>query len=336
MSNGQSPILFIFKSFYIYQPEEQPIVPPLLSTGLKTSARLVVDMLNAHGIYAVLAEAKDQNSIQDLVTKYDAKRVILEAIWVTPQKMQELADANLTVYWTVRVHSEIPFLANEGMSLTWLSAYSKLGIEIAFNSMQTVEDYSIVGNSVYLPNYYPPRQPRELTRWSDVLNIGCFGSIRPMKNQLIQAFAALRYARWRNMPLVFHMNGVRVEQSGANNLKNIKALFAETNQTLALHPWMGHKEFLALVSRMDICLCVSLSESFCIVAADAVSMGVPVVASRAISWMPSSSHAQVDSVASIVYAMQRVSRSTIKHNTKALHAFATKSVSAWKTWVEFP
>ena len=30
-------VLFMYKSFYIYQQDEQPIVPPLFSTGLKLS-----------------------------------------------------------------------------------------------------------------------------------------------------------------------------------------------------------------------------------------------------------------------------------------------------------
>lgn len=330
-----SETLFIYKSFYIYQNDEQPIVPPLFSTGLKLSAQLVVDMLTAEGFNVRLVEAKDQNSIQALISMYEPERVVLEAIWVTPGKMQELVAANPNVKWVVRVHSELTFLANEGMALAWLSAYMKLGVEISFNSLQTVNDFTVMGKSSYLPNYYPPCHLRPPLPDSEILNIGCFGSIRPLKNQLIQAFAAIAYSDKFRKKLIFNMNGARVEQSGANNLKNIQALFAATGKSLALHSWHNHNDFLKLVATMDICLCVSLSESFCLTAADAVSQGVPLVGSEAISWLPLEAQAPMDSVSGIVRVMERAnSHRFVKRNLKALQSFSSKSVSIWKEWME--
>lgn len=334
MASKQDLILFIYKTFYVYQYEDQPpIVPPLLSTGLKTSAEFVVNMLLAEGIRAKLVEAKDQNSIQALVTQYQPTKVILEAIWVTPVKMQELVAANPKVRWTVRVHSQLPFLSNEGMAIGWIDAYMKLGVEIAFNSLQTVQDFRVMGKSEYLPNYYPLRKPRSCDPPKDPLNIGCFGSIRPLKNQLIQAFAAVKYAADHGKKLRFHMNGARVEQSGANNLKNIKAFFAATGQELVLHQWLAHEEFLELIAEMDIVLQVSLSESFCIVASDAVSMGVPMVGSEAIGWLPSWSQAKVDSVKSIVSAMERANIIGVWLNHEALKEYLENTVDIWNAWV---
>ncbi len=325
--------LFIYKTFYIYQQEEQPIVPPLLSTGLKTSAQFVVDMLLREGHRAKLVEAKDQNSVQSLVTQYQPARVVLEAIWITPQKMQDLVAANPTVKWTVRVHSCIPFLANEGMAISWLGAYSKIGVQISFNSFQTARDYPVVNPCVYLPNYYPLRKPRKHTPYGHHLNVGCFGSIRPLKNQLIQALAAIIYGTGSGHELIFHMNGARIEQSGTNNLKNITALFAETGYKLKLHPWMPHEDFLELIAEMNICLQVSLTESFNIVSADAVSMGVPLVGSKAISWLPRRSQAPVDSAEGIAEAMARADSTSVAMNHEALENYLTSSVSAWLEWL---
>jgi hypothetical protein len=165
--------------------------------------------------------------------------------------------------------------------------------------------------------------------------VGCFGAIRPLKNQLIQAFAAIRFAQRKKKKLVFHMNGSRIEQNGSSNLKNIQALFAATGETLELHPWMEHEEFLELVASMDICLQVSLSESFNITSADAVSMGVPLVGSEAISWLPERSQADVNSAESICEAMGREGAITVTMNHYALKSYLAHTVKAWNRWVNW-
>ena len=249
--------------------------------------------------------------------------------------MQELVAANIGVRWTVRVHSELPFLANEGMAIGWLAEYAKLGVEIAFNSAQTVSDYSVVGRSAYLPNYYPLGEKRKNTPPDSILNIGCFGSIRPLKNQLIQAVAAIAYARRMGKQLRFHMNGARVEQMGSNNLKNIKALFfgCRPGEYLVLHPWLSHEAFMAMVAQMDICMQVSLSESFNIVAADAVSQEVPLVGSPAISWLPRQSQADPASAGDIEEKLASAGYFNTRRNYQALESYLERSTTAWLKWV---
>lgn len=321
--------LFIVKKSYHYEGEQQ------VSSGLRTSARFIVDMLCAQGYNAKLVEAIDGNSIDRLVAENGPSRVVIEAIWVTPQKMAELQRLWPDVSWTVRVHSEIAFLSNEGNAIAWLAAYVNQGIEVAFNSEQAGEDFSFVFGVGYLPNYYPRRNPRVKSPASGTVNVGCFGAIRPLKNQLIQAFAAIAYADKNEKNLVFHVNGSRIEQSGSSNLRNIEALFSASGHTLVLHPWMRHEDFLRLVAVMDICMAVSLSETFCITAADAVSLSVPLVGSKAISWLPSESQAPVDSVAGIAETMEGItSHHAVERNLHALDKFSKKSVLAWRDWVK--
>ena len=119
-----------------------------------------------------------------------------------------------------------------------------------------------------------------------VIDIGCFGAIRPMKNNYQQALAAIEFAERKGKRLRFHVNSSRVEQSGDNVLKNLKALFENSPHDLVEHPWMKHREFLHTASKMDIGMQVSFSESFNIVTADFVTAGVPIVASDDIEWMP--------------------------------------------------
>jgi len=320
--------LFIIKKFYDYDGSKQ------VSNGLKSSARFVVDMLLSEGFRAAIAEADDMNCIDRIVTQYRPKKVVIEALWVTPAKFAELKKLHPSIEWTVRIHSEIPFLANEGIAIEWIVEYFAQDVAIAFNSGETAQDFQLLGVPVYLPNYYPQRKPRPIKFVTNTLNVGCFGAIRPMKNQLIQAFAAISFAEQQGCRLVFHMNGSRVEQQGSNALRQIAALFKATHHGLVIHPWLDHDDFLELVGSMDICLQASLTESFNIVSADAVSMGVPLVGSDAISWLPKRSKAKADSMQSIVAAMGRADQSMVHMNQDALERFLEDSKDVWTVWME--
>ena len=319
-------ILFIVKKFHGSGG------PGYKSSGLGTSSLFAVELLLKEGHKARLVSAVDGNCIDRLVSENRPTRVVLEAVWVTPSKLQELMRLHPRVKWTIRVHSEIPFLANEGTVVGWLVEYLKLGAEIAFNSAQTVADFSVLGKSAYLPNYYPLRKLRHHKKPSDHLNIGCFGAVRPLKNQLIQAFAAVQYARERGKGLFFHMNGSRIEQNGDNNLKQIQALLEATNQKLVLHPWLDHEDFLDLVADMDMCLQVSLSESFNITSADAISMGVPLVGSSAINWLPKRTQAQPNSVQSIVNVMNQADYTSVVLNHASLEHYVENTTRVWNDW----
>lgn len=322
--------LFILKKFHGYgSGASHPT-----SNGLRKSAMFVVDMLRCLGYRAELEIAIDGNSIDRIVTEYRPARVVIEAIWVTPAKMEELIRLHPRVRWTVRIHSETPFLANEGTAVAWIAGYMALGIDVGFNSCDTADDFRILGETSYLPNYYPICEPRPYFRHGREINVGCFGAIRPLKNQLIQAMGAVRFAKLHKLNLTFHINGSRLEQSGENNLKNIKALFQATGYKLEMHPWTEHHEFLELVGRMDICLQVSLSESFNIVSADAVSLGVPLIGSAAIGWLPKRSQADVSSSDRIAEAMGRAGRVMVWENHVSLKRYLHGSVSAWKDWIK--
>lgn len=303
-----------------------------ISNGLRNSAKFVVDMLLVEGKRAKLIEVVDSNSIDKVVHEEKPARVVLEAIWVTPAKMRELIRLHPLVKWTVRIHSETTFLAQEGMAIGWITEYLLMGVEVAFNSGDTTADFqhTFSGKITYLPNFYPLRKPRTRKHPNDNLDVGCFGAIRPLKNQLIQAMAALIYARKIGKNLRFHINGNRSEMNGDNNLKNIKALLGKH---VVLHPWMDHEEFLETICLMDICMNVSLTESFAIVSADAISMGVPLVGSSAIKWLPERSQAPVDSALGIVHTLGHADETMVWMNHHALTGYLKKAVDLWVDWI---
>lgn len=281
------------------------------SSGLLNSARFVVNMLKSQDVDANLVSVVDNNDIDREVTKYNPDVVVIEALWVVPEKFKVLTQLHPNVQWVVRVHSEVPFLAQEGVAIQWLFDYLKQdNVYVGFNSTRSLHDFMRISWSdklLYLPNYFPVHSHGKLKDKSPALHIGCFGAIRPLKNQLMQAMSAIRYADLLGKELKFHMNTARVE-GGHEVLKNIRSLFKETKHTLVEHGWLQHSRFQHLLARMDLSMCVSFSETFCLVAADSVSVGVPLVCSSEVPWSSKMSQASPTSMDSILDTMFRVSR----------------------------
>lgn len=315
-------LLFVSKHRHYHHHWNEPSAPghlgspKPLSSGLQNSVSFVVDMLNGLGIEAAHVEVVDANSIDREVTLYQPTHVFLEAFWCPPAKIDQLQPLHPRVQWIVRNHSETPFLSNEGIALEWIAGYLARGVEINCNSVRAYREMKVVahtfgasGNLVtYLPNFYPvPGHDSTIPRpqvENGAVHIGCFGAIRPLKNQLQQAVAAIAFADNERMRLRFHINGSRIEGKGDPILKNLRALFVGAKwHRLVEHPWSSHPDFLGIMAGMDMAMQVSFSETFNIVSADAVKMAVPVVASREVSWLGDYAMAAPDDARSIVRAL---------------------------------
>jgi len=278
-------ILFILKQFHLYGNYAQRP-----SSGLVNSARMVVDMLNSIGFTAALVEVNDNNDIDREVTGFRPTHVVIEALWVVPEKFAVLIPLHPTVRWWVRLHSEIPFLANEGMAMDWIWRYIQYPqVKVAVNSPRIHDDLLGVGiPTLLLPNYYRIDPDGHRVSCPDpgskILQVACFGAIRPLKNQLLQAMAAIRVANQRKQTLVFHVNGDRCEMEGENILKNLRALFAGGPHVLMEHAWQTHDALMAILRLVDVGMQVSFTETFDITAADMLAAGLPIVVSREIAW----------------------------------------------------
>lgn len=293
---------------------------PSCNGGLYNSALFVVQMLRASGVDAKLAQVCDNNDIDREVSQYRPTHVIIEALWVVPGKFKELIPLHSHVKWIIRCHSEIPFIAYEGVAIDWIIQYLAYpNVYVASNSSYGVRDFRAIAANAnwiwwpkhvedkvpYLPNYYPVFVPATKKLKSPFLNIGCFGAIRPLKNQLIQALAAVEFAHQEKKLLRLHVNA-RTEQGGQNVLENIRALVLSAGQELVEHTWETREQFLKSVSQTDIGMQVSFSETFDITAADTVSLGVPLVTSNEVTWSSSLCQAAPTNTASIVAKLHAV------------------------------
>lgn len=262
----------------------------LVSSGLLNSATFVNNMLVKNGIDSKIVEVIDNNGIDKEVHDFKPTHVIIEALWVVPSKFEILTKLHPEVKWIIRLHSEIPFLANEGIAFNWIYQYTQYkNVSISVNSNRIKSELDAILNkpTIYLPNFYPITKKNKLSNNKiGEIHIGCFGAIRPLKNQLMQAVSAIKFANEENLKLYFHINGTRIENNGDPVLKNIRDLFlGQEKHELVEHSWMEHDQFVELVQSMDICMQVSFSETYNIVTADAVNGLIPVVVSPELRWV---------------------------------------------------
>lgn len=323
-----------------------------VSTGLWNSARLIVEMLVKHGVEAKLVEVIDNNCIDREVTQYKPTHVIIEALWVIPEKFKVLTALHPKVKWNIRMHSELPFIANEGIAMKWLLSYLTYNnVTISCNSERFLnemrflvkERFNIEGDvsdSVwYTPNYYmPPNlnvEPSISLYDRDYVNVACFGAIRPLKNQLTQAVGALKFARSIGKKLHFHINIGRVETKGDPVLHNIRDLFSQLESEghkLVEHIWVPHSEFLNVIKDMDVGMQVSFTETFNIVSADIIACGVPLVTSSEVRWsVPTfvADPTDTNDIAEKLHIALSFECLNVYFNRKRLKSYSRKAAKAW-------
>lgn len=343
-------ILFILKERFDYS-SDVTTGQVNFATGLLNSTQYVVDMLNKNGVEAKLVMVKDNNSIDKEVTEYRPTDVIIEALWVVPSKFIQLSALHPSVKWYIHLHSDLPFLANEGVAMGWIAEYiENPSVMIIVNSKRLfrelrfilkhkddVEDDVVDENLIYLPNYYPTTTipVKDYTFSSDEINIACFGAIRPMKNQLTQAVAAVMFAEKVKKKVVFHINASRVEQRGEAVLRNIENFFdsiKEKGHRLVEHSWYNRDEFIALCSTMDLGMQCSFSETFNIVCADLVTSGVPTIGTTEIQWLGNIFTADpndTSDITDVLYKTYRVGKRNVEANFRGLTRHSEKAESIW-------
>ncbi len=123
------------------------------------------------------------------------------------------------VRWIVRNHSEMPFLANEGIALDWIPGYLRRGAEVMCDAPRAVEDVRALALAFglhdrlvsYGPDYDPLHAagPIAARARGYAFDVSCFGAVRPLKNHIAQALAAISFARAMRNGLRFHVSTSR-------------------------------------------------------------------------------------------------------------------------------
>lgn len=329
------------------------------SSGLMNSATFVSEMLISQKFDSKIVNVEDGNRIDKEVFLFKPNFVIIEAFWVTPEKLAELTRLYPRIVWVVRNHSEVPFLSNEGIAFEWILKYSNIqNVRIASNSERAVanlrdllrtklpgiKEYDLTQKTPYLPNFYALTgfggKPNIFDDTKDHIDIACFGAIRPLKNHVVQAVAAIKFAKILGKKLKFHVNGGRIEGKGEPILKNLENIFANDSRCeLVKHEWLPHDTFISVIKTMDMGMQVSFSETFNIVTADFVASHIPVVVSKEISWINSSYQADPTNIDDIVNRMHVAKHDAMgfffKHlNIHGLEKYNSSSIHYWNYFLK--
>lgn len=329
--------------------------------GLFNSATMTKDQLTKHlGIITDLKIVLDGNAIDREVFAFKPEVCVIEALWVTPEKLAEVAKLHPKVTFVVRIHSEVPFLANEAIAIDWIQKYYAIeNVVVAFNSKNAYNDFLLTFDTIpaYLPNIYeditidyPNVQDRLKFALGKMnfqkattgnykpkkIDVGCFGAIRPMKNQLFQAFVAIELGEILNKKINFHINASRKEHGGDPVLANLRSLFANKRHELVEHEWLEREDFLALVDKMDIGMQLSFNESFNIVTADFVAREIPIVVTDTIDWMPditqTSPANSVQALERMLYALHRPNKFAYQSQV-FLNRYIVQSIKVWQEYL---
>jgi len=283
-------VLFVLKDRFYNKTHSK-------SYGLINSSKQVAKYLESEGHVCKVVQVIDANYIDKEVFEFRPDVVIIEALWVSGDKMKELIEIKRYkhITWVVRIHSNIGFLSAETLALKYVNDYISLEKENLFVSCNNLGfnhnlskamnyKYTYLPNIIDLNFYHKEKNPH-----SHHIDVGCFGSLRILKNQCYQAMCAMEAADRLHKTLKFHITvDVNVDKYGGNNsvLKNLEELFKNSRHELIKHLWLEQDDFRHLIKKMDIGLQVSYTESFNIVSADFVNGGVPIVVSDSIRWMP--------------------------------------------------
>lgn len=291
--------LFILKRREDYSSDPSYSGSYQIATGMWNSAKFVSDALNNNGVDSDVELAVDANDIDMLCVLHNPDVVFIEGLWVTPEKFIELMvlPRHANRKFIVRIHSEIPFLATEGVAMDWIGRYLKAGVTVAPNAPRAHQQIQEFAKALavpldlvpLLPNYYPTTfrsfSHADLECTGDTLEVGCFGALRPLKNHLQQAMVAMQFAELLGKKLRFHIN-LREDQGGSPILRNLRGLFDHLpNGELIEHGWEDRATFLASMAGVHLLMQDALTETFNIVAADATLVGRPVLSNSEIPWL---------------------------------------------------
>ena len=120
--NTMKKILFILKKRFYSNINVK-------SYGLINSSTHIANFLDTIiDVETKVVTVVDANGINKEVQEYKPDMVIIEALWVTGEKMKELIEIKKYkhIKWVVRIHSDIGYLSAETFALKYVNDYIAL------------------------------------------------------------------------------------------------------------------------------------------------------------------------------------------------------------------
>lgn len=317
--------------------------------GLGVAATQNAKALRAAGY---MVEIWPINSALELATRLAADRdqayhhhhipvthVVISAPWIPTDELAKIAHHYPDTEFVVVSHSNVGFLHADPRAIALLRSGAELSHSLpSFHIAANSHKFRLWWEATYqtpmleLQNMYPFAFVRHKPRWDGGrLRIGCFGAIRPFKNVLTAAAAALETGvRLRSSDLEFWMSDGRAEGGGGSIVAAVHQMYKDVPRAKVVQQnWQSWPQFLTTVGSMDLLMQPSYTESFNMVTADGISRGVASVIGEAIGWAPSNWVASTDSASDIANkavallhdpcAVDQGVDALIRHNNNSLH-----------------
>jgi hypothetical protein len=278
--------------------------------GLGVTALNTMKVLQRNGVFVeswatqtykelaakLLVAERDRTGTTSQYAHIPITHVIVSApSWIQPEDFQELA---LTY-----PHIEFVQLNHSGCAFLSIDKYGIRNIKAATELQLALHNFRIAGNNsrftnwvarglnspcLHLPNLYDTESflPVAHQELGDTLRIGSFGASRPWKNQLTASEAAVQLARTTGRKLEFYVNSKRPD-GGERMIESREELFDGLRDAKLIYvPWERWPKFRQTVGHMHLLFQPSFDETFNVVTADGIAVGVPTVAASSIEWTP--------------------------------------------------
>lgn len=303
--------------------------------GLGVAAMNNCKILEQNGIHC---EIWPIVSPADLIVKLDASacdglspvtHVVVSAPWIPITEWAKILHRYHRVHFAVNVHSNVGFLQADANGVANMEGCLQLemgypNFHFAGNSKafcSWIRD-AYAAHCTYLPNMYWLNGMTRVGRpgfhfgpgGGGTLRVGSFGAMRPLKNTMSAAAAAIEVASRLRCDVEFWVSGGRTEGGGDTVMRALVQMFQPIKfAELKTTNWESWPSFRRTVANMHLMMQPSYTESFNMVTADGIAEGVPSVVSHAIEWVPDHWKADNDDVGEIA----RVGRSLLFDNGAA-------------------
>jgi len=342
-------VVFLFKNFGLVQGVSH--------IGLGIASVNTAETLNQHGIdaevWSISAADELPKKIEDNIQHAHKKpitHIIISAPWIPTTLLAELICKYKDIEFVVISHSNVGFLAADKNGIKLLREEIILqqyvpNFQVAGNSKRFA-DWASVSWGVkveFLPNLYNVKDMKFIPKsWNrkETLRIGCFGALRPLKNQTTAAAAALAITKKLDMPGEIWFSSGRNEGWAADAITQLVGNIKDFK--IRNVPWMPWQEFRKFAGTMHLNLQPSYTESFNMVVADSVYESVPAVVSEAITWTPKNWKANIDDALDIAKKGIKLIQSSscineypspAQDGQYALKSFVKDGFKAWKKFL---
>jgi glycosyltransferase involved in cell wall biosynthesis len=313
------------------------------------SAGYIVEIWPINSFADLQALMKAEQHARTLAHHVPLSHLVISAPWILTANLATLASQNPDLEIAVVSHSNIGFLQADPRAIELLRQGSELeqgcpNFHVAANSQrfQTWWQSTYGTAMTLLPNMYPVGPARTRAMWQrGTLRLGCFCAIRPYKNVLTAAAAALEVGqRLRVTDLEFWISGGRHENGGQTIVAAIQQMYLNMPRAKVVEQsWQSWPQFLTTVGSMDLLLQPSYTEGFNMVTADGIAQGVASVVSDAIAWAPRNWQAATDAASDIANKAVALLHdpTAVQEGAAALEAHNSMAQLLWEKFLKlFP